>query len=520
LALVLSPGGVRADEKELEELKARLERLEKQNEYLQRIIVGGGIQATDAGAAIGQNKAEVEKIVSDYLKAQEKAAKDAADKKAKEADAKGYEVGKDLNFKASWKDAPYFETGDKAFKVQLRGRWHNHWGWIDGDEATLNSIFNDGGNPNGESDLGDDGTIFRRSRIGVQGTIWEVFDFVAEWEFASGSAVWREMWMGVHELPYIGALRVGHYKEPFSIEQLTSSRFITFVERSIIDGPVDDNLAYNSGFNIYGTCCEESVGYSLFAGRHTNDQGVDVGDGDYNYTGRVWLVPVWEHNGRCAVHLGAAGSIRQPPGKLLFAGADRIRMRTRPYRIEPDEFLDVGGSAGFALEDYTVWNVEAAAVFGPLSIQAEYHNWNFNNVVSGADRIDLNYNGFYVFASYFLTGEKRDYSRTSGSFGRIKPYENFWVVKTGEDGCGPCCCGKGAWEIAARYARLDLDDQEFGSERGILEQYTIGVNWYWNPNMKVQANFEWFKLEDTNNTPGTLVNGDVRQFLMAFNWDF
>lgn len=525
LALCVGQAPAQAGDSEVEALKARLERLEQQNDYLQKVISGAGIQPADAGAAIGQSKADVEKIVADYLKAQAKAAKDADEKKKKEADEKGYEVGKDLTFKASWKDGPHFETADKAFKLGIRGRWHNHWGWIDGDEATLDSIFDDNTNSEGDevNGLGDDGTIFRRSRIGVQGTIWEVFDFVAEWEFASGSAVWREMWMGVHDLPYVGTFRVGHFKEPFSIEQLTSSRFLTFIERSIIDGPVDDNLAYNTGFWLNNMCMDEKVGWAAFAGRHTGDQGQDVGDGDYNFTGRLWVIPWYEHNGRCVLHLGAAGSHRQPPGfpQIATPRRDSIQFRTRPYRVEPDEFLNTGA---FVIDHYNVYGLEAALVCGPFSLQAEYHHYDIENArlnFAATNGVNLNYSGFYVFASYFLTGENRNYSRTSGAFGRVKPHENFWVVRTGEDGCGPCCCGKGAWEIAARYARLDLNDKNFppgaSSERGVLEQYTVGVNWWWNPNMRVQANFEWFKLEDTG--PG-LVAGDVHQFLMAFTWDF
>jgi phosphate-selective porin OprO/OprP len=510
-----------ADDAEVAALKARLERQEKQIEQLSKLVEAGAVTPAAADAA---TKAEIGKLVDEYLKRQGAAPPPAGAPKppAGPAEPKAYEVGKDLTFRASWRDGPYFETADKAFKLGIRGRWHNHWGWVSGDDATLRSIFNDNAPPNGESTEGDDGVIFRRARIGVQGTIWEVFDFVAEWEFASGSAVWREMWMGVTHLPLVQNFRVGHYKEPFSMEQLTSSRFITFVERSIIDGPVDDNLAYNVGFNVFGNLLEERVGYSAGVFRHTQDQGQDVGDGDYNYTGRLWFVPVYEHSGRCVVHVGGAASLRQPPGIPGFATDGAIRFRTRPYRIEPDEFLDVAGSSTpLLVEDYLVYNLEAAAVWGPLSVQAEYHHYNLDNArITGQPLTaarDIDYQGYYVFVSYFLTGENRAYSRSSGAFGRIKPHENFWAVRTGEDGCGGVCCGKGAWEIAARYAVLDLNDGNLGSERGELRQHTIGINWYWNPNMKVQANYEWFKLENT----GTgLVPGTTRQFLMAFNWDF
>ena len=56
-------------------------------------------------------------------------------------------------------------------------------------------------------------------------------------------------------------------------------------------------------------------------------------------------------------------------------------------------------------------------------------------------------------SSYFLTGEHMPWNRKTGCLGRIKPFENFWVV----DRCDGCRdWGMGAWQVAARYSYADF----------------------------------------------------------------
>ena len=101
---------------------------------------------------------------------------------------------------------------------------------------------------------------------------------------------------------------------------------------------------------------------------------------------------------------------------------------------------------------------------------------------------DPQFNGFYAFASYFLTGEHRPYSTSSGTFAGIKPKQNFL------DGKG----GLGAWEIAARYSQLDLNDE--GIDGGKLGDFTFGLNWYLNPNYRVTFNYVFADLKDVGDT--------------------
>jgi len=125
--------------------------------------------------------------------------------------------------------------------------------------------------------------------------------------------------------------------------------------------------------------------------------------------------------------------------------------------------------------------LEFAAVLGPWSIQSEYIMAAVEP--ASGDRAILS--GVYAEASYFLTGEHRSYKRDRGAFGRVKPLQNW----------NPLGAGWGAWQIAVRYSRLDLND-EFVSG-GEVQSATAGVNWYLAPNLRLMANYGFVDVDAT-----------------------
>ena len=162
-------------------------------------------------------------------------------------------------------------------------------------------------------------------------------------------------------------------------------------------------------------------------------------------------------------------------------------------------------------DEVDLYGAELAWVHGPLSVQAEYLLTHIDNgvlVPSAVALGNVDLHGYYVFASYFLTGEIRPYDTSVAAFGRVKPYENFWFVQTADGNC----LGRGAWELAARFSNVDLD----GANGGNMDQVTLGVNWYWNPNMRWMFNYIWTDREIS--LPQQ--SGELSTFAMRASFDF
>jgi phosphate-selective porin OprO/OprP len=115
---------------------------------------------------------------------------------------------------------------------------------------------------------------------------------------------------------------------------------------------------------------------------------------------------------------------------------------------------------------------------------------------------NLNFNGFYIYASWFLTGESRNYDSTEAIFGHTKPKHNLHQG------------GIGAWEIGIRYSYLDLtDDTIFG---GTEDNITLGLNWHPNNNMIFKANVIMANTDNNAVEP----NDDPLIFLFRFQFEF
>jgi phosphate-selective porin OprO/OprP len=189
--------------------------------------------------------------------------------------------------------------------------------------------------------------------------------------------------------------------------------------------------------------------------READKTGKSVGSGEYNVTGRLSARLLNRDGGRRLVHFGVAGSLRRPPD-------DEVELASSPENHLAPDFVSTGT---LAADRVVLLGLDAAAVRGPVSVQGEYVRAD----VSTLDGPDPACSGFYVLASWFPTGEHRPFSSSSAKFGRVKPRHPY-------DGSG----GAGAWEIAARYSRLDLED----AGPPVLSGITAGVSWYLNPNFR------------------------------------
>jgi len=109
----------------------------------------------------------------------------------------------------------------------------------------------------------------------------------------------------------------------------------------------------------------------------------------------------------------------------------------------------------------------------------------------------LHFNGGYVYVAYFLTGEHIPWSRKTGILGRVKPFEDFFLVKTCD---GSVCRGLGAWQVALRWSYADFNDDNIAG--GVGESLTLGLNWHWTSNARMQFNYINGTIENAGGVSG------------------
>jgi phosphate-selective porin OprO/OprP len=510
VAFLLAAGTVRAADPEdpgVADIRARIEQLEKRNAQMLKEVQDRQQTpvATEAPAgAVTQQ--DVQKIVSDALKDQQ-AKKQASDAQAKAADdqakkdapAKWYEVGSDLNMKAYWKDGLHLGSSHKDFDVHLGGWFQQDW------------IFNgERGSIQADPTVGvlQDFTAPRRIRLDMDGYAWEVVEFALEWLFENNPAnqltanqvtsvssgtvpaagnnpatQFNDLWAGLKALPVIGNIRVGHVRDPIGLENYSTERATTFMERtSNFDAFYQKFQPGVWGFNSW---YDERLNLAWSVTRPDPNQfDVDVGNGDYCLTGRIAGLPFYANEGRCLLHLGAAYQYRT--GQFDPAVGDHdFRFRARPDLQELNFIPRLIDTGTIVADRADFLGLEALLILGPLNVQSEYTQvWVNNGAVGGSSVGDLTFNGWYVTVGYFLTGEARGYDKRLLRLQRSRPLEPFFWVK---DENGHHHWGLGALEVAFRYDQVDLDSG--GVRGGVQTDYTLGLNWYLTDMLKFQANY-------------------------------
>lgn len=373
---------------------------------------------------------------------------ESKESKSEKKDKKDKDKPKDNDFRWYWKDGIRFDTNDKNFKLKLGGRIQSDNIWV---------------SPGSDLDaarMPTDGHEFRRARIFIGGTIYDNFEFKAQYDFTDGDADFKDVWLSAKKVPGLGTLKIGHFKEPFGLDNMTSSKNTIFMERSL---PTSLTPGRNSGIALNRTVAKDRLGYSFGVFRDSDDYGSASGT-DYNVTARIHTRPWVNEDENRYLHLGVSASHQNIDGML--------RYRARPEVHMNDRFVDTNL---IPADSAFLWGSEAALILGSFTWQGEYIASDINAPTGVAD---YDFSGYSMQMSYIITGEERGYKSGSGSFDKISPENPFRGFGKG---------GTGAWEIAARYSTLDLDH---GLVRGgDLENITVGVNWYINPTLKLMLNY-------------------------------
>jgi phosphate-selective porin OprO/OprP len=375
-------------------------------------------------------------------------------------------------------DGLKFSTPDGAFESKIGLRLIHDFAWFDqGDD--LEAAFGDE----------QDGTGFRAARLTLSGKVYSDITYQAEIDFAGENGGdtprFRDVFLQYNGIPYFGDnafdVRIGHFKEPFSLDELNAITDRAFQENPLIDTLVPSrNAGIQLSDSLIGEPKKERLSWQLGVFKETddwpssNDSDEDQG---YQFTGRIAGLPYYANDGRQLIHVGAAYSLRNPDGAALPYGV-RPETRLGLFRyINPDSALVPAGFrlASARADDVNLLGLELAAIFGGFSFQSEYVRSDVETTFGG----DLTYDGWYAQAGYVITGENRVYRHDSGRIQRPNPERPFSFK--GEKR------GPGAWEVLARYGEVDLSSGPV--QGGEHTSATLGLNWYLNKNFMVSWNY-------------------------------
>lgn len=355
-----------------------------------------------------------------------------------------------------WKDGLRLDSLDGSFKLKIGGRVQVDWAFFGVDDDIEDAL----------GEQFEDGVEFRRARINMSGDIYDNIEFRAEYDFAGGEARFTDVYMGIKNVPVVGNVRIGHFFEPFILNEITSDNYHTFMEIGLVSAFAPGR---NTGIMVFDAPLDERMTWAVGFFRDTDNFGNGSGGRNYHATTRLTGLPWYADEGAQLVHLGIGYTHQNYED-------DTVRFRARPESNQAPRFVD---TADFSAEYGDIIDAQGAVVLGPFSMQSEYvQAWIDSRTMSDPD-----FWSWYAQASYILTGEHRRYNRKYGVFEGVTPQANF-----GKDG------GWGAWELAARYSHLDLND---GWVRGgLLRDFTLGLNWYLNPNMRMMLNYILADAED------------------------
>ncbi len=297
----------------------------------------------------------------------------------------------------------------------------------------------------GPADAADNEYLqLRRIRTCVEGVLAQHYEYKIEYDFGRGSAGLTDGFLGLTHFDN-AKIRMGRFKVPFMVEELTSSNSIRFVERSMLARFAPSRQI---GINVRGG----GSGFNYVAG--VFDGAVN---GEYMVAGRITM-------GAGNFRLGANALSENNEGSSSLLDF-RTELGTRWFQYDGATRSD-GSRTQFGA-DISYWGT-------PFGFVAEYIMGK-QDVAYETRTASLTNHGWYVQASYVLTGE-------NASAGGVTPANDFVPGS-----------GMGAFEIALRYASLstDSDAHHFASSSSVesATAITAGLNWYMSRHAKFMLNY-------------------------------
>jgi phosphate-selective porin OprO and OprP len=363
----------------------------------------------------------------------------------------------------TWKGAPLFEDKESGWSFKPRGRIQYDAGYIENPNDAIAT-----------RNLGFNGRV-RRVRLGAEGTIPGGFGYKFEMDFANAAVGFGDVILTYAPRDKPWSVTIGNHETFESLEQITSSRFISFLERAQMNDAFIHTRRLGLSFGLQDKPGILRFNAGLFTA-HSIDASVD---------NEGWIAAARATYSPQAfggmLHLGVNAQHREFQANNGATISNSVgapstnqqgRYRARPFLQTTDvRFVDTGN---FAASSDNIFGFEAAGIFGPLHVAGEAQ-WTKVDAYSAGDRLtgldafptatflvpsgDPSFFSWYAEAGYFLTGETRGYK--NGQWDRTK------VLKPFSKG------GWGAFQVNARYDFLDLNSRRI--QNGFTNNFATGA---------------------------------------------
>ncbi|WP_168194006.1 OprO/OprP family phosphate-selective porin [Pontibacter sp. SGAir0037] len=367
-------------------------------------------------------------------------------------------LAQSTDLEAKWDEGLKFESRDGNFNIRVGGRVHYDMAFLR-QASALDTV---------EGGAGSSVEV-RRARLAFSGAINNRFEY--EFEFTFGETVsYADLYVAFLRVPVVDRVTIGHFREPFGMEEQINSNYIVFMERSLTSAL---GISRNTGIMLQKKLLRDKLHIYTGIYRITDELAEDLeGDGNHSLSTRFAYNPLYDSTANRALHIGLALNTRTPnDNEYEIKSYNETNTGARYIRTGMLEHVknvrQIGGELGYSE--------------GNLCLQGEYvHAFARLSEIEDelTEQYNREFNAYYLMASYFLKRGSRKYNVNSNEFSSVSLDEHERL--------------KGAWELGLRYSRINLlhTDRQFSS----LADVTLGLNWYFNASTRMMMNYVYSRI--------------------------
>jgi len=333
---------------------------------------------------------------------------------------------------------------------------------------------------------GVDGFLLRRVRPILSGTLARDFEYNFTPDFGGSQVQIFDAYAIYHGAPWF-QVEAGKFKPPVGLEALQADVNTSFNERSLATDLVPNrDLGLALKGDLYGGAASYVIGIFNGASDYNSTVTNSFAQNNKSLDARLFFQP-WKNSDVNALRgfgFGVGGSYENDNP------ATNVTTSLTPgYTTDGQQKFFTYNKNVYA--DGVHWRLSPQAYYyyGPFGLLGEYvisdqHVSNDNT--HGQKNVDVRNTAWEVAGSWLLTGE-------DASYNGITPRQNF----------DPRLNQWGAWQVVARYAELNVDDDVFKgysvnpnyslanptASADRAQAFAFGLNWYLNKNVRANVSF-------------------------------